>query len=47
MTEPTSLTQRPATYVDGWVIWPGGNMRRLTLWERILWRLGWLTTVRP
>jgi len=36
----------PVTHVDGWLIWQGGYARKLTLRERVLWKLGVLRTVR-
>lgn len=34
-------------HVDGYLLWKGGFSRRMKWWERVLWRLGKLKTVRP
>lgn len=31
---------RPGVRVDNEILWPGGHARRMTLLERLAWRLG-------
>lgn len=35
----------PVTHVEGHLIWPGGHARKMTVKERVLWKLGKLKTV--
>jgi hypothetical protein len=37
---------RPATIVDGYALFAGGHVRKLTVRERVLWRFGKLKTVK-
>lgn len=37
---------KPVVHVDGWLIWYGGRARKMTLVERVLWKLGLLKAVR-